>query len=380
MRTVAILGATGSIGNQTLDLLRRYPDRFRAVALAGGSRAEPLFELVREFRPQMASLVREPEAIPDDLRFCEWRFGPDAAARLVAECQPDDVVEAVVGVAGLSCAMTALTHAKRLLLANKEALVTGGHLVMGLSKKLGRPVIPVDSEHSAIYQCLKAAQGNPVEKLILTASGGPFRTWDKDRIHNATLSEALAHPTWRMGKKITVDCATMMNKGLEIMEAGWLFGMPEDRIDVAVHPESVVHSMIQFADGAVLSQMGAPDMRGPISYALGEPERLPYQARPLTFDQMTLHFDAPDMDKFPCLRLARHAFAAGGSAPVTLNGANEAAVERFLMGGMPFGRIAEAVDYAIQHAEAAGVDSVEAVYEADSRARSLAREYLEGRR
>ena len=376
MRTVAILGATGSIGTQTLDLLRRYPDRFRAVALAGGSRAEPLFELVREFRPQMASLVREPEAIPDDLRFCQWRFGPEAAQRLVEESGAQDVVEAVVGVAGLSCAITALNCAERLLLANKEALVTGGHLVMGLSKKLGKPVIPVDSEHSAIYQCLKAAQGNPVERLILTASGGPFRTWERERIYNATLAEALAHPTWRMGQKITVDCATMMNKGLEIMEAGWLFGMPGEKIDVAVHPESVVHSMIQFADGAVLSQMGAPDMRGPIGYALGEPERLPYQAKPLVFDQMTLHFDAPDMEKFPCLRLARQAFAAGGSAPVTLNGANEAAVERFLRGGMPFGRIAEAVDHALEKAAPAAVDSAEDVYAADKEARRLAAEYL----
>ena len=379
-RGIAILGSTGSIGKQAIEVIGLHPDRFFVTALTAPKNAELLFEQVRALRPRLAALtgVDGPVPIPADLSFCEFRFGPKALVEVALDAEGQDVLAAVVGVAGLKSVMAARNAGKRVLLANKETLVAGGEMVMNACPP--GTLLPVDSEHSAIFQCLQGAGPNPYEQILLTASGGPFRTWDKDRIYNATLSEALAHPTWRMGKKITVDCATMMNKGLEIMEARWLFGMPEDRIDVAVHPESVVHSMIQFADGAVLSQMGAPDMRGPISYALGEPERLPYQARPLTFDQMTLHFDAPDMDKFPCLRLARQAFAAGGSAPVTLNGANEAAVERFLMGGMPFGRIAEAVDYAIQRAEAAGVDSVEAVYEADSRARSLAREYLEGRR
>ena len=376
MRTVAVLGATGSIGTQTLDLIRRYPDRFQAVALAGGQRAEELFQIVREFRPKMASLVREPDSVPDDLRFCDWRFGPNAARELIQYSQAQDVVEAVVGVAGLSCALTALQYGERLLLANKEALVTGGGLVMGLARKLGKPVIPVDSEHSAIFQCLRAAQGNPVSRLILTASGGPFRTWGKERIENATVAEALAHPTWRMGPKITVDCASLMNKGLEVMEAGWLFDMPEEKIDVAVHPESVVHSMIEFEDGAVLAQMGCPDMRGPIGYALGCPQRLPYEGKKLSFSGLSMHFDAPDMDKFPCLALARQAFRAGGSAPVVLNGANEAAVAAFLAGRIRFGAISRAVDAALQAVPACAVNSAEDVYRLDAQARKAAREFL----
>lgn len=379
MRTVAVLGATGSIGTQTMDLLRRYPDRFRAVALAGGVRAEELFDLVREFRPKMASLVREPDGIPDDLRFCEWRFGETAAHELARESGAQDVVEAVVGIAGLPCALAALENCERLLLANKEALVTGGELVMGLSRHLQKPIIPVDSEHSAIYQCLQGAQENPVQRLILTASGGPFRTWDKERIYHATVAEALAHPTWSMGKKITIDCASLMNKGLEVMEAGWLYDMPEEKIDVTVHPESVVHSMVEFEDGSVLSQMGCPDMRGPIGYALGCPERLPFEGKKLRFANMTLHFDQPDMDRFPCLALARQAYRAGGIAPVILNGANESAVAAFLEGGMPFGAIAETVDYAMQAAGSGKIACPEDVYQADTRARELAHDFLKNR-
>ena len=301
-RTIAILGATGSIGTQALDIVSRYPDRFSAVCLTANTSSEKLFDLVRRFRPRCAALNTEPAAIPEDVRSCEWFFGPDATERALGASGAQDARCAVVGIAGLDAVWAALDACERVLLANKEALVTGGELMTAKAAERGVPLLPVDSEHSAIFQCLQARGGNPVRRLLLTASGGALRDWKKEDIRHARVRDVLAHPTWRMGGKITVDCASMVNKGLEIIEAHHLFDMPAERIDVVVHPQSVVHSMIEFEDGAVLAQLGMPDMRGPIGYAMGYPERLPYDARPLDFAALGhLDFAAPDLDRFPCL-------------------------------------------------------------------------------
>ena len=311
------------------------------------------------------------------MRFCQWYFGEDAVRRAVLAAGADDVLSAVVGIAGLPAAMAALDVSERLLLANKESLVTGGALVMGKAAALHKPIVPVDSEHSAIFQCLQAQGGNPVSRLILTASGGPFRIWEKGDIERATRAQALGHPTWKMGAKITVDCAGMMNKGFEVIEAHHLFNMPMEKIDVIVHPQSVIHSMVEFEDGAVLAQLGAPDMRVPIGYAMGYPSRIPFGGERLDFARIaSLTFEAPDMERFPCLRLAIDAQKAGGVMPVALNGANEEAVAAFLDERIPFGGIARTVETVMARTQNAPVREIGDVYEADKRARSMARDVL----
>lgn len=376
-RSIAILGATGSIGTQALDLVRRYPDRFEATCLVAGRSAEKLFDLVREFRPKVAALAVEPKELPDDVKFCQWIFGEDCPVRALKAARPDDALCAIVGVAGLDAAWTALDVCSRVLLANKEALVTGGALVMDRAARLGKPLLPVDSEHSAIFQCLQARADNPVRRLHLTASGGALRDWPKEKMAAATVRDVLAHPTWRMGGKITVDCATMVNKGLEVIEARWLFDMPPERINVVVHPQSVIHSMIEFEDGAVLAQLGRPDMRGPIGYAMGYPERLPYGAEELDFAALSkLTFAAPDTERFPGLALARAALEEGGSAPVILNGANEAAVAAFLEERIPFGRIAEIIAETMNACPRFAIDEIGDVHAADAQARAVAAEII----
>lgn len=376
-RSIAILGATGSIGTQALDLVRRYPDRFEATCLVAGRSAEKLFDLVREFRPKVAALAVEPKELPDDVKFCQWIFGEDCPVRALEAARPDDALCAIVGIAGLDAAWTALDVCSRVLLANKEALVTGGALVMDRAARLGKPILPVDSEHSAIFQCLQARADNPVRRLHLTASGGALRDWPKEKMAAATVRDVLAHPTWRMGGKITVDCATMVNKGLEVIEARWLFDMPPERINVVVHPQSVIHSMIEFEDGAVLAQLGRPDMRGPIGYAMGYPERLPYGAEELDFAALSkLTFAAPDMERFPGLALARAALEEGGSAPVILNGANEAAVAAFLEERIPFGRIAEIIAETMNACPRFAIDEIGDVHAADAQARAVAAEII----
>ena len=377
MRTIAILGATGSIGTQALDIVRRYPERFRAGCLTAHGASDKLFELVREFRPDVAALVNEPEHIPEDLRFCQWIFGPDSTVKALRASGAQDALCAIVGIAGLDAVWTALDVCERVLLANKEALVTGGDLVMAKAAERGIPMLPVDSEHSAIFQCLQARQGNPARRLLLTCSGGALRGWKKEDIYNATVRDVLAHPTWNMGGKITVDCASMVNKGLEVIEAHHLFNMPPEKIDVVVHPQSIVHSMVEFEDGAVLAQLGNPDMRGPIGYAMGYPERVPYDARPLDFAALgRLDFAAPDADRFPALPMAVEALKAGGSAPVVLNGANEAAVGAFLQGRIPFGRIPEIIREALDAVPVTPIRSIADVYAADRKARAFATERI----
>ena len=376
-RTIAILGATGSIGTQALDIVRRYPGQFRADCLTAHSASEKLFALVREFRPAVAALAVEPAEIPEDLRFCQWFFGPDSTVRALIASKCQDALCAIVGIAGLDAVWHALDVCERVLLANKEALVTGGDLVMKKAAEGGIPMLPVDSEHSAIFQCLQARQGNPVKRLLLTCSGGALRDWKREAIYNATVRDVLAHPTWNMGGKITVDCASMVNKGLEIIEAHHLFNMPAEKIDVVVHPQSVIHSMVEFEDGAVLAQLGMPDMRGPIGYAMGYPNRLPYDARPLDFAALGhLDFAAPDLDRFPCLGMAIEALKAGGSAPVILNGANEVAVSAFLREHIPFGRISQIIDAALQSVPVSPIASIADVYAADAAAREAAQQTI----
>ncbi len=376
-KTIAILGATGSIGTQALDLVRRYPDRFSAACLTANSSSEKLFALVREFRPQAAGMVCEPEAIPEDLRFCQWFFGPDCSVEVLKAVKPDAALCAITGIAGLDAVWTALDVCDQVLLANKEALVTGGDLVMEKAKRLNKPLLPVDSEHSAIFQCLQAAQGNTVRSLLLTASGGALRDWPKERIDSARVEDVLRHPTWNMGRKITVDCASMVNKGLEIIEAHHLFHMPVEQIQVVVHPQSIIHSMVEFEDGAVLAQLGNPDMRGPIGYAMAYPERLSYEAKRLSFAEIAnLSFAAPDLMRFPALGYAIEALKAGGAMPIVLNGANEEAVAAFLDGKIAFGRIPEILRDALDRVPQRSVNCIADVYQTDADARACALEFI----
>ncbi len=377
MKKIAILGSTGSIGTQALDLVSRHPEEYRVTALTAKSSREKLFAQVRAFRPEMAGLVDgiRPEEIPEDLRFCRFLSGREALHAAAAEVPADQVLVAVVGIAGLPSVLDALSAGRQVLLANKEALVTGGPLVMELAARMGKPLLPVDSEHSAIFQCLQAAGPNRPARLLLTASGGPFRTWTKEDIRRATVQQALRHPNWSMGAKITVDSASLFNKGLEIMEARWLFDMPPEKIQVLVHPESVVHSAVEFEDGAVLAQLGAPDMRVPIGYAMAYPRRLPTGvAPPDLFALGKLTFAPPDEEKFPSLRMARQALAAGGAACTVLNGANEEANAAFRRGEISFGEIYDRVEAALDKYAALPASTLEEILEADRLARGTGRE------
>ena len=373
MRKIALLGSTGSIGTQALDVAARHADRFQIIALTANTNAEKLFAQARQFHPRMCGLVREPESIPDDLKHIDWVFGPECLKAAATLAEADDVLVSVVGFAGLPAVMDALGAGKRVLLANKEALVAGGALVTEAARKAGKPLLPVDSEHSAIFQCLRARDTNAPSRILLTASGGPFRTWRAEEIENATVEQALHHPNWSMGRKITIDSASMMNKALEIIEARWLFDMPPEKIDVLIHPQSIVHSMIEFADGGVLAQLGVPDMRLPILYAMAFPDRLETGAKPLDLAQIgSLTFEAPDRAKFPGMFLAYDALRAGGAACAMLNAANEVAVGAFLSGRIPFGRIWQLNRDTLEAAGDQPADSVEAVFAADALARRVA--------
>lgn len=380
MQTIAILGSTGSIGTQALEFVRLHPEEFRVVALTARSSREKLFEQVREFRPEVAGLT-EPipmSEIPEDVRFCRWVMGEEALRVAAAEVPADMVLVSVVGIAGLQSVMDALGANRQVLLANKEALVTGGHLVMDAAKRIGKPILPVDSEHSAIFQCLQGAGGNQPVRLLLTASGGPFRTWTREQMQNATRAQALKHPNWSMGAKITIDSASMFNKALEIIEAHWLFGMPPEKIQVVVHPQSIVHSAVEFADGAVLAQLGVPDMRVPIAYAMTYPRRIPTGSKPLDlFSIGTLTFEPGDPVRFPALRLAGECLNAGGAACTILNGANEMAVAAFLRDEIPFGAISRIVEGTLEACGAMPADTLEDIFHADLEARRVAKEIAE---
>lgn len=380
MQTIAILGSTGSIGTQALELVRLHPEEFCVVALTARSSREKLFAQVQEFRPEVAGLT-EPipmSEIPEDVRFCRWVMGEEALRVAAAEVPADMVLVSVVGIAGLQSVMDALGANRQVLLANKEALVTGGHLVMDAAKRIGKPILPVDSEHSAIFQCLQGAGGNQPVRLLLTASGGPFCTWTREQMQNATRAQALKHPNWSMGAKITIDSASMFNKALEIIEAHWLFDMPPEKIQVVVHPQSIVHSAVEFADGAVLAQLGVPDMRVPIAYAMTYPRRIPTGSKPLDlFSIGTLTFETGDPVRFPALRLAGECLNAGGAACTILNGANEMAVAAFLRDEIPFGAISRIVEGTLEACGAMPADTLEDIFHADLEARRVAKETAE---
>jgi 1-deoxy-D-xylulose-5-phosphate reductoisomerase len=365
-RRIALLGSTGSIGTQALDVIRGHRDDYEVVALATGRNTELLAAQAAEFD------------VPPD-RAQPVGSHPEVLAEFAALDDVDVVLNAVVGFAGLPATLAALGAGKRLALANKESLIAGGPVVNAVRRAGGGEMVPVDSEHSAVYQALRGGGADEVASIVLTASGGPFRGRTRAQLERVTIDGALAHPTWSMGPKITIDSSTLMNKGLEVIEAHELFGVDFDRIEVVVHPQSVVHGMVTFHDGATIAQLSMPDMRLPIGLALGAPARLDQAFGPVDWSQLgTLDFEAPDLDAFPCLGLAYAAGRAGGGAPATLSGANEVAVEAFLAGRIAWLGIAEVVDEVLQHGTG-NVDDVPSVLEADRVARARAVTAIEKR-
>ena len=352
-KEIAILGSTGSIGVQTLDVVRSHPDRFRVYALSAHRNIERLAQQAREFRPEVVCIADESkydclkEAL-QDLPIKVWA-GEEAIAQMTTMPSIDMVVAAMVGYAGLKPTIEAIKAGKTIALANKETLVVAGELITSLSLQHHAPILPVDSEHSAIFQSLVGEQNNEVEKILLTCSGGPFRTWQKDKIAAAKAADALKHPNWDMGAKITIDSATMMNKGFEVIEAKWLFGIGIDRIQVLVHPQSIIHSAVQYADGSIKAQLGMPDMRLPIQYAMSYPERLQSRFPRIDFFSLTegLTFEEPDTERFPNLKLAYEATRKGGNMPCILNAANEVAVKAYLQDLITFYDMTRLIEYAM---------------------------------
>ena len=381
-RRIAILGSTGSIGRQTLDVIREHRDLFEVELLTCNSSFMTLAAQAREFDANNVVICDETryKALNDALKDSDTKVftGIKSVCDLVASDMVDIVVASMVGFSGLAPTISAIKAGKVIALANKETLVAAGSIVMEMSRKYGAPILPVDSEHSAIFQCLLAAQGNKVSKIHLTASGGPFRTWDKEKIASATKDMALKHPNWSMGAKITIDSATMMNKGFEVIEARWLFDTPVEKINVVVHPESVIHSMVEFEDGAVIAQMASPDMREPIQFAIGFPERLPLSNKKLDFAELgSLSFFKPDLDRFPALGLAFKAMERGGNIPCVLNAANESAVAAFLRDEIPFYGISDVVGECMEKAQFIAEPTVEDIFATNSRARSDADRLIE---
>jgi 1-deoxy-D-xylulose-5-phosphate reductoisomerase len=385
LRRIAVLGSTGSIGRQTLDVLRCFPEHFRVVALAAHNNIALLAEQVREFQPTLvactpdnpASAALAGELLPQALRGVE---GLEAAATCA---DVDIVVAATSGLIGLQPTLAAIQAGKTIALANKETLVMAGHLVTASTDAAGAAIVPVDSEHSALWQCLRGESPQDIARLILTASGGPFRNRPLEQQHQVTVAEALAHPTWRMGPKITIDSATLMNKGLEVIEAHWLFGVPYDQIEVVVHPQSIVHSMVEFVDGSIKMQAGLPSMHLPIQDALSAPHRLNNSGmglvQPLRWPEVgTLHFEALDLERFPCFRLAREAGVRGGSYPSALVGADEEAVALFLDGKILFTQIAELIEEVLERHTPIAHPDVDAILNVCAWAQQTCRELVPG--
>ncbi|MDO8713555.1 MAG: 1-deoxy-D-xylulose-5-phosphate reductoisomerase [Polynucleobacter sp.] len=389
IRQVAILGSTGSIGVNTLDVIRAHPDRFQVVALTAAKQIERLAEQCIEFRPAIAVVAdaigaaRLSQLLIDKHIKTQVLFGPEALVTAVTDSACDTVMAAIVGAAGLVPTLAAAQAGKRVLLANKEALVMSGNLFMQAMKAGGGELLPIDSEHNAIFQCLPAqftktpAEHLGVEELWLTASGGPFRDIPIADLAAITPEQACAHPNWVMGRKISVDSATMMNKGLEVIEAFWLFGLPLEKIKVLIHPQSVVHSMVRYRDGSVLAQMGQPDMRTPIAFGLAWPQRIDAGVAQLNLTQLAgLSFSEPNFSQFPCLSLAFAAANAGGTAPAVLNAANEIAVAAFLDEGLPYLQIAEVVESTLNAVPSVSADSLEIILGADAKARQIANDFI----
>lgn len=386
MKSVTILGSTGSIGVSTLDVLSRHPDDYQVYALAANRSVEALFTQCCQFKPKIAVMLDQDSAkqlaekIATQQLNIEVRAGEQALTDIAASADTNIVVAAIVGAAGLMPTLAAAKAGKRILLANKEALVMSGALLMQAVTDSGAELLPVDSEHNAIWQCLPVGDTQQyqfsdkgIRRIVLTASGGPFRDWDLADLVDVTPAQAVAHPNWSMGQKISVDSATMMNKGLEVIEAHWLFGLPSSQIDVLLHRQSIVHSMVDYADGSVLAQMGNPDMRTPIANTLAWPKRIDSGVAPLDLVKAgRLDFAEADFDRFPCLKLAYQALNAGGTSTATLNAANEVAVEAFLKTQIRFTEIAEIIEQVLNHIESVPVDDLATVLAADKAARQVA--------
>ncbi|HZT68099.1 MAG TPA: 1-deoxy-D-xylulose-5-phosphate reductoisomerase [Acidimicrobiales bacterium] len=381
--TVSLVGSTGSIGTQTIEVIRTDPDRYRVVALGARASVEALAEQARELRPEVVAVADPAAAAELGGRLpagTELRAGPEALAAIAAEAEV--TVNAVVGFAGLPVTLAALRGGRRLALANKESLIAGGPVVRQARAEGGGEILPVDSEHCAVHQCLRSSRSgaDEVARIVLTASGGPFRGRTLAELAEVTVADALAHPTWKMGPKITVDSSTLMNKGLEVIEAHELFDVDYGRIEVVIHPQSIVHSMVEFTDGATVAQLSMPDMRLPISYALAYPDRWPSPYGRIDWSRLSrLDFEAPDTSVFRCLALAYEAGRAGGSAPAWLNAANEVAVAAFLAGSLGWAGIGEVVEEALQVHDGAVLADVDAVLEADATARRAAAAAVERR-
>ena len=385
---ITVLGATGSIGLSTLDVIARHPDRYQAFALTGYSRLAELLALCIKHRPQVAVVPDERAAsqLQADLRAAglntEVLVGEEGLCQVSSAPEVDSVMAAIVGAAGLRPTLAAVNAGKKILLANKEALVMTGDLFMQAVRRSGSVLLPIDSEHNAIFQCLprdfSRGLGNVgVRRILLTASGGPFRETPLAELEYVTPDQACAHPNWSMGRKISVDSASMMNKGLELIEACWLFVARPEQVEVVIHPQSVIHSLVDYVDGSVLAQLGNPDMRTPIANALAWPERIDSGVAPLDlFAVARLDFQRPDEQRFPCLRLAREAAMAGNSAPAMLNAANEVAVAAFLDGRIRYPQIARIIEDVLNSEPVVAVDELEAVFAADSKARMLAEQWL----
>lgn len=381
-KRLAILGATGSIGLQTLDIVRRHPELYRVTVLSAGRRVDELAALAREFRPRLAVIgspeLERPlrEAISDP--GIAVASGPEALREAAAAPDVDMVVTATVGYSGLEPTVAAIRAGKEIALANKETLVVAGQYIRALLREHPEVrIYPIDSEHSAVAQCLAGEDPGCVRRLIITASGGPFRTWDSARMAKATAADALRHPNWNMGAKITVDSATMLNKAFELIEAHYLFDIPSEKITAVVHPQSIVHSMVEFTDGAIKAQLGVPDMRLPIAYALGRSTRLAGTSQPLTLEKMSqLTFEAPDPERFPCLELARLSLERGGTTACTINGANEIAVAAFLEGRIPFGMIYPTIVHALEHADFIAHPDFSDYVASNAESRRLAAEFI----
>ena len=372
---IALLGSTGSIGTQCLSVVDANRDKFNIYAIAAYNNIAVFQQQLDKYMPRYAAMYDAEAArklrVP---KGCTLYTGPEGICELARLEQADTVLVAIVGIAGLDATYAAAKAGKRIAIANKEALVTGGGLITQAANESGAVLLPVDSEHSAVFQCLNGENRSRISRLILTASGGAFRDYSKEMLKAARPEDALRHPNWAMGRKITIDCATMMNKGLEVIEAHWLFGVPAERIEVVVHRQSIVHSMVEFADSAVLAQLGCPDMRLPIMYALSYPERTDISLERMDFTKtMTLSFSPPDTERFPCLTLAYEALKAGGGMPAVLNAANEIAVEAFLDKRIAFTDIAECVRFAMDNAEDIGADSVERIHCIDKHTREKVR-------
>src|SRR6516164_1963295 len=384
MKRIAILGSTGSIGRSTLSVAESYPDRFEVVTLAAGSNVEAAFEQAVRWEPRILSLADEKSAdqvrkklAARGLRDIEVVYGPAGTVRVSTHPEVDFVVSAIVGVAGLEATYQAVKAGKVLGLANKECLVAAGELITAAALKQGKPLLPIDSEHNAVHQCLRGGRMEEVHRIWLTASGGPFLKTPKSDFPAITIEQALNHPTWKMGKRITIDSATLMNKGFEVIEACRLFHVPPSQIRVIVHPQSTIHSMVEFVDGSILAQFSVTDMRLPILYALTYPERIPSDMRFPVMNLRNLEFAPPDIEKFPCLRLAYEAAEAGGAKPVALNAADEVAMSGFLEKQIRFDEIPKVIESVLGETKSGKLESIMSVLEADAEARRLARRKIE---